>query len=148
MFAYEIKNVAERYELPLVAVERNNHGHTTIAKLKEIYPLRHIFSHKPDKLGFESNLVTKPQAFFRMNTAINDELVEIPSGRIQREMRIYDKENLRVIRSNDDTITNHFDVLTACVIGFSMIDHAGAIRRKKPIRQSTCARRGVGMRGT
>jgi hypothetical protein len=145
MFAYEIKNLAERYENPLVAVERNNHGHTTISKLRDIYPERNIYKDDKGKLGWQTNLVSKPKMFYDMNTAVNEDLVNINSARIISEARRYDKEELRIAKTTDDT-TQHFDLLTATVIGFQMKDHAGSIRKKIITNQSP-VKRGTGIRG-
>lgn len=148
LFAFEIKNLAEKYELPLVAVERNNHGHTTIAKLQEIYPERHIYAYAPDKYGWLTNLITKPKMMYDLSNAINDELVEVVSGRILAEMRRYDKGDLRIIRGTEDT-TDHWDLLIAATIGFQMKDFAAAVRRKKTSTGSgSTVRRGKGIRGT
>ena len=48
-FAYEIKNGAEKYQMAHVAVERNNHGHTTVAKLRDIYPEQNIYKDAKNK---------------------------------------------------------------------------------------------------
>ncbi len=119
IFAYQIKNGAEKYSMALVAVERNNHGHTTLSKLKEIYPIRNIFVDEKDKLGWDTNLVSKPKMMFDLSTAVNDSLIEIPSILIVSEMRRYDKEELNTTRFND-LATQHWDLLTACAIGFQM----------------------------
>lgn len=119
MFAYEIKNLGEKYELPLVAVERNNHGHTTISKLREIYPDRHI--HKvddKDKYGWQTNLVSKPKMLYDLNTAISEELIELISSRIISEARRYDKDDLHITKGNEET--KHYDLLIAVAIGFQM----------------------------
>jgi len=119
LLAYEIKNGATKYEYAFGAVERNNHGHTTISKLKEIYPERLIYKDDKDKFGWLSNLVSKPKMMFDLNTAVNNELVDIPSQGIVSEMRRYDKEDLR-IKNYDDEATEHYDLLIACAIGFQM----------------------------
>ena len=98
MLAFEIKNIADLYKCPIVAVERNNHGHTTISKLREIYPERYIYQTPDDKFGWLTNLVTKPKMMFDLNTAINENLIKIVSPRIISEMRRYDKEELREIK--------------------------------------------------
>ena len=118
MFAYEIKNLGEKYELPLVAIERNNHGHSTLSKLTEIYPERHLFKDDKDKTGWQTNLVSKPKMMYDIRTAINEELVEISSARIISECRRYDKEDLRILKGNEDT--QHYDLLMAMAIGFQM----------------------------
>jgi hypothetical protein len=147
LFAYEIKNLAEKYELPLVAVERNNHGHTTLSKLREIYPERHIFKDDKDKLGWQTNLVSKPRMLYDLNTAVNEDLITINSPRLLSEMRRYDKEDLRILKSTEDT-TAHFDLLMAASIGFQMKDHARAVRRNKPKQSTPTVVRGHGLHGT
>lgn len=146
LLAYEIKNIAEKYEYPLVAVERNNHGLTTITKLREIYPDRHIYKDEKGKHGWTTNLVTKPQMMYDFNTAINEELANINSPKIISEARRYDKEGLRIVKADEST-TAHYDLLTAAVIGFQMRYEAGMLRHKKSTPTSAPVRRGGGMRG-
>jgi hypothetical protein len=146
LFAYEIKNLCEKYEYPLVAIERNNHGHTTISKLRDIYPDRHIWKDDKGKPGWLTNLITKPQVMYDLNTSVNEELVDINSHRIISEMRRYDKEDIRVVKASDDT-TAHFDLLVACAIGLQMKDYAAAVRVKKKSNVTT-VHRGTGIRGT
>lgn len=133
MFAYEIKNLGERYEFPLVAVERNNHGHTTIAKLKEIYPERKIYKDDKEKLGWHTNLVSKPQMLYELNTAINEELAELVSSRIISEARRYDKENLRILKGDEET--KHYDLLIAAAIGFQMKNFCANDNAEKKLQE-------------
>jgi len=146
MFAYEIKNLAEKYQYPLVAVERNNHGHTTLSKLSEIYPDRHIYKDGKDKMGWQTNLVSKPAMMYDINTAVNEELVDIFSRNILGEMRRYDKNDLRILKGTEET--QHFDLLMACAIGFQMKDHAKAPRQSRPKPKGQSVRRGTGLRAT
>lgn len=119
MLAFEIKNIADKYENPIVAVEANNHGHTTLSKLREIYPERCIYKHAEGRFGWVTNLVTKPRMLFEFNTAVNENLVKICSNRIISEARRFDREELREIKNKSET-TSHFDLLMAAVIGFQM----------------------------
>ncbi len=138
LLAYEIKNGAERYGDCLVAVERNNHGHTTLSKLREIYPKQFIYKTKRDnddnfkntsniKWGWETNKVSKPKMFFDFNDALNDDVLDIPSKIIKSEMKRYDREELDDVKFYDEE-TNHWDLLTASVIGFQM--RSKSIRRE------------------
>jgi len=136
LFAYEIKVGASKYDMAYVCPERNNHGHTTIATLKTIYPIHLIYVDDKDKLGWETNLVSKPKMFYDFNTAVNNELVDIPSKEIASEARRYDRENLDVRVFNEDA-TAHWDLLTACVIGFQMKDHRPL--KENPVGQSVTA---------
>jgi len=118
LFAYEIKAGAEKYKMAYVAVERNNHGHSTLSKLKEIYPERNIYREK-NKYGWETNLVTKPKMVFDLAAATNNDLVDIPDRILAGEMRRYDKQYLNTARFDQDA-TQHYDVLMAACIGFQM----------------------------
>jgi hypothetical protein len=119
LLAYELKMAGDKYGTCLIAVERNNHGHTTLSKLKDIYNARKIYVDDKDRLGWETNLVSKPKMLYDFNTAINDELVDIPDRILISEMRRYDKEELNE-RGFDDERTQHFDILIAAAIGFQM----------------------------
>lgn len=126
--AYLVRDIWNRYWTCLVAVERNNHGHTTLSKLREIYPKGKIFTEiredyitkeKTEKMWWHSNMTTKPKIFFDMALAIEQEAVEIRDGDILHEMRVYDRDKLNEVKT-DPNATNHFDLLTACTIWYHM----------------------------
>ncbi len=123
IFAYEIKKGATKFEFAVVAPERNNHGHTTISKLREIYPERLIYKDEKERFGWQTNLVSKPKMFYDLSTAANDTLIDVPSRECVSEMRRYDKDQLRV-RAYDEETTEHFDMLTAMAIGFQLRDYS------------------------
>jgi len=123
MFAFELKNAGEKYRMALIAVERNNHGFATLTKLKEEYPEEKIYKDEKDRLGWQTNLATKPKMMFDLNTAVNDDLVDIPSKRILIEMQLYDQRELDSAKF-DPEATRHFDLLTAAAIGFQMKSYA------------------------
>lgn len=131
LLAYEIRNGAERYGNPIVGVERNNHGYATLVKLKEIYPTSHIFKEtsidraldtQGVRLGWHTNLASKPRIFFELKSAIEDNLIKIYDRGLLIEMKIYDKNELNVIKGDEET-TNHFDLLMALAIAFEMRKH-------------------------
>lgn len=122
LFAHELVAGAKRYYMAMIAPERNNHGHATISRLKQIYPEELIYKDDKDRWGWETNLTTKPKMMVELSTAINNELVDIPSVPIQNEARRYDKENLNTARFDEDA-TQHWDLLIACAIGFQMKDY-------------------------
>lgn len=123
IFAYEIKNGATRYQFAFGAVERNNHGHTTISKLRDIYQEPLLYKDDKDRHGWHTNLVSKPKMMYDLNTAVNNDLLDNPSQGIASEMRRYDKEDLR-FKNYDDEATEHFDLLMSTAIAFQMKDFA------------------------
>ena len=118
-FAYVLKDGGTKYGMAIIAPERNNHGHTTISKLKEIYPEEYIYKDDKGKYGWETNLVSKPKMMYDLSTGVNNELVEVPSRQIISEARRYDKEELQSMRF-DPEATQHFDLLIGAAIGFQM----------------------------
>ena len=64
-FANRIKEVAEYYNEAYVVVEANNHGLTTLAKLKDIYPIGkiHYDAEAPEQLmglGYKTTVKSRP----------------------------------------------------------------------------------------
>jgi len=129
LLAYELVNGGKRYDMAVIAPERNNHGHTTISKLKELYPEELIYKDAKDKFGWETNLVSKPKMMFDLSTATNNELIDIPSIHIQNEMRRYDKEEVSK-KGFDENATQHWDLLIATAIGFQLKDYSPIEKNK------------------
>ncbi len=139
ILAYECVAGGSTYGNAVVAVERNNHGHATLSKLKEIYPNEKIYKEFKDekvggqhtmKWGWNTNGATKPKMFYEMSTAVNEESVKINSENLLSEMRTYTSEQLQVMKATADQ-TRHWDLLTACVIGWQMRNEKQKI--KKPV---------------
>ena len=128
MFAYEVKNGGDRYGSCIAAVERNNHGHATLARLKDIYPniyaqdiqiKDNIIPTKSHKLGWLSTSSSKPQIMFGLKRAIEDHEICITDRAIIRELKMYDDNALKTIKY-DEELTNHFDLVIAIAIAFEM----------------------------
>lgn len=126
LFAFELKTQARAYNYALVMVERNNSGHATLTQLKQIYPPEYIYkeereqtetTEQTEKLGWHTNLVTKPRMFYDLSTAVNEELIELVSQQLIHEARMYDRGTLQKTKA-DPEATNHFDSLTATAIAF------------------------------
>lgn len=126
VLAYEVKRGAEKYGNALVAVERNNHGHTTIATLKGIYQnlytevtVDSIEDKMTTKYGWLTTGASKPKMMYELKSAVNNDQVDIPSKLILQEMRTYDKEDLGVTRF-DENQSRHWDRLMAMAIAYQM----------------------------
>ena len=134
MFAYELKRIGLLYGSALICPERNNHGHTTISKLKEIYP--NIYKAVDERKNFEvrktgvkikkygwlTTSVTKPIMLHELRDAISNDLIEIPSEELLHELRTYDRENLDITKY-DDSVTRHWDLVMALAIAYQMRKH-------------------------
>ncbi len=123
LLAYEILVGARAFGNCLVAVERNNHGFTTLSKLKEIYPniyqeekFDKMTNKKTTKLGWNTNLATKPKMLYDLRTVIDNEAVELSSADLIRECKIYP---INEVDSMNNDLT-HYDRVIAAAIGFQM----------------------------
>lgn len=137
--AHEIVRGAERYGRPMVSVERNNHGHTTLSKLRELYDHKRIYKQlrkekvrttRTFKFGWDTNSATKPKMFYDLSTVVNSNEVALSDAGLILEARMYTKDGVRTIRPKDGQ-TAHFDKLTALTIAWQTRVEALAIENKK-----------------
>lgn len=129
--AYIIRNIGRTYNEGLVAVERNNHGHATLVKLKEIYPHEKIYKQEIKdreedtetyRLGWSTNLSSKPMMAYDFKTAFNDWLLTVPDMDLLLEIKTYDQDDLAVIRATKEQV-KHWDKLIAAFICYQMRNH-------------------------
>ena len=64
-FANELNTLAKMYtsksgKVPLVGVERNNHGHAVLLELKEHIKYLNLFQHKDENYGWLTDKITRP----------------------------------------------------------------------------------------
>lgn len=139
ILAYEIRNGARAYGNPIVAVERNNHGGTTLNELKGIYKnlyteirTNKINNEETDRLGWDTNPRSKPKMFYDLKTALNDDVFKCNARNVLLEMNTYDAGRLNKLRESEDE-TNHWDLLTSCCIAFQMrtLAKPSKIKRKQ-----------------
>lgn len=129
VFAYELKREGELYGKPIVGVEINSTGLTTISSLRNIYPIEKIYRRQEmdkaagkitKKLGWRTTSQTKPEMIYQLKTAIEEGRLIIRDERILKEMREYGISDL----SEGDKTTRHFDLLVATAIAWQMNQYA------------------------
>lgn len=78
-FAKLLSEVGRKYNTAMLGVERNNHGHTVISRLKEPenYPKNALFYHDDKKIGWKTNALTRPIMLDEYSQAIREELIKI-----------------------------------------------------------------------
>ena len=129
-FSYELASMGNQYGSCIIAVERNNHGHATINKLKEMYfnlYREHTKDRELDKmtekLGWHTTAATKPELLMSLKFAIENNELLIPDRSALMELKKYGSEDLKQIRY-DDKLSQHFDILMALAIAWEMRNHA------------------------
>ena len=57
-----------------------------------------------------------------LKTTLEEELLKIPDRALLIEMKVYDRDELNVVKADPDA-SNHFDILIACAICWEMRKH-------------------------
>lgn len=135
-FGSEIVRQANMFGECLVAPEKNNHGHATIAILKQEYSKRKIYKTESKdtktygefdvakELGWHTNGATKPKMLFALKKAIEDGLLELTDKDLINEAKSYSRNDLMEDVTDPRLTTRHFDLLIACAIAWQLKDIA------------------------
>lgn len=124
LLAHEIKSGGQRYGNCLAAVERNNHGFTTLAILKDIY--FNIYKEKDDKLGWHTNMASKPKMLHELRTAVHEGLIDVADASLRQEIISYPATDLNETRvDEEDETMGHYDRVIALAIAWQMRGLAG-----------------------
>lgn len=139
VYGDEVARQGERYGQCLMAPERNNQGHATIGRLKQIYPLDKIYKTQPKQTkvklpgqpdipreyGWHTNGMTKPKMVFDLVKAIDNGYLQLNCPALIAEARSYTRNDLMDGEVDPRLTTRHFDLLVACAIAYQMKDHVG-----------------------
>lgn len=131
-FADEIKREGEYFGLPLTAPERNNHGHATIARARQLglklyrapQDQTKIDQKMPLQFGWQTNALTKPKMIFGLVKAVNDGLLQLSDENLIAECKSYTRNDLIDEEKDPRLTTRHFDLLIAAAIAWQMKDYA------------------------
>lgn len=133
-FGDEISNEADRFGLPLVAVE-NNKFDMCIGRLKQIYKNLYFTEPKEAKIsekqtissityGWNTNAMTKPKMLFELKKAVEDGHLELSDADLIAEARSYSRDDLMDQDDDPRLTTRHFDLLIAAAIAWQMRNFA------------------------
>lgn len=144
-FGYELAAQGNRYGACLIAPESNNHGHATIAILKQEYD--NIYTRqnadtkkdgeveKPKEYGWHTNAATKPKMAFALKKAVEDGLLLLEDPALIAEAKSYSRDDLMDKDVDPRLTTRHFDLLTAAMIAWQMKDHAEPAPEQIPLEE-------------
>jgi hypothetical protein len=121
-FASMIDEVANLYKsktnvYPLVAVERNNHGHAVLLQLGEHLKYPAMYRHPDDKLGWLTNNVTRP-------IMINAFIEGVESNLVKFNDKITLGECMTLINNNgkiEAVEGKHDDCVVSSAIGIQLL---------------------------
>jgi len=117
--AHEVKAGGNRYGNCMAGVERNNHGFATLSILKGIY--FNIYMDEHEKLGWHTNLASKPKMLHDLRSAIHEGSIEICDQMLKTEIVSYSSTDLNTpnVDEEDETV-GHFDRVIALAIAWQL----------------------------
>ena len=139
-FGDEVAKQGNRFGECLVGPEKNNHGHATIGRLKQIYDRSKILITPRDEdkrkegigleYGWETNSLTKSKMLSALSKAVEDGLVSLNDEDLIKEARSYTRNDLMDGTVDPRMATRHFDLLMAACIAWQMKDLATVSKPK------------------
>jgi len=132
VFGDEIRRQSYNFGYCLVAPEKNNHGHTTIARLRQLEADIFITPKKDTVIsftqakeyGWHTNPISKSKMLFALTKAIEDGHLQLNDKALIDECKSYTRNDL-IDQENDPRLTTrHFDLLVALAIAWQMKDYA------------------------
>lgn len=132
-FGDEIRNQADKFGEPIVAVE-NNKFDSCLERLRTLnYPNLYFQEMKPTRvgtpptvrtLGWNTNSDTKSKMLFALKKAVEDGHLELSDADLISELRSYTRDDLMDREDDVRLTTRHFDLLIAAAIAYWMKDFA------------------------
>ncbi len=127
-FAHKLMDLAKLYVIrketwPLLAVERNNHGHAVLLELEDHIKYRNLFRHKDERFGWVTDRISRPIMLNALIDAVES-----------RNFRFVDKmflnECLTLINDEGKIQAakgKHDDTIIAAAIGLQMCVEVGGL---------------------
>lgn len=133
VFGDEINRETDYFGRPVTGIEKNNHGHATIARARQLEV--NLFktppketkvdqSPAPTEYGWQTNALTKPKMIFALVKAVNDGLYDPADPALISEIKNYTRNDLIDDEKDPRMTTRHFDLLVAAAIAWQMKDYA------------------------
>jgi hypothetical protein len=138
-FGDEIRREADFFGNSLTCPERNNHGHATIARLKQLEANlwrerkndAKVVDSVSSEYGWHTNAATKPKMIFALSKAVEDGLIDLSDENLIRECKGYTRNDLIDNEIDPRLTTRHFDLLVAAAIAWQMKDYAQVKKEEK-----------------
>lgn len=137
-FGDEINRQSDLFGRSITAIEKNNHGHATIARCRQLDVNLFLTPGKDVKIGnstateygWNTNGLTKSKMLFDLKKAIEDGLLILNDKDLIQELKSYTRNDLMDDEKDVRLTTRHFDMLIACAIAWQTKDTA-QIKKKE-----------------
>lgn len=141
VFGDEINREADYFGGCMVMPEKNNHGHATISRLRQLGTKMGFTPPKDSKVivttareyGWQTNALTKPKMMFDLSKACDDGLLQLNDKDLIQEAKSYSRNDLMDDENDPRLTTRHHDLLIACAIAWQMKNYAVVPDRFAPV---------------
>lgn len=136
-FGDEVVRESDIFGGSIIAVEKNNHGHATIARAKQLNANQYYTQGKatqigqtpPKEYGWHTNPASKPKMMFDLVKAVDDGHLLLNDESLIAEAKSYTRDDLMDTEVDPRLTTRHFDLLIACAIAYQMKDYARIVEK-------------------
>lgn len=143
VFGDEITRQSNIFGGSLVGIEKNNHGHATIARCKQLETNLYktqgsqikVDDTQPTEYGWQTNGLTKSKMLFDVKKAVEDNLLDLSDKDLISEFRGYTRNDLMDNEKDPRLTTRHFDLLISCAIAWQMKDFCEVARKTEWIQE-------------
>lgn len=120
-FAFKLSEMCNLYKFPsryppLLAVERNNHGHAVLLQLNEVIGYSNLYMHHDEKLGWRSDGISRPKMMDKFVEAFDSMHLKIPDKDILSECLTLINNNGKIEAASG----KHDDLIIACAIALQI----------------------------
>lgn len=131
-FGDEIRRETDYFGDCLAAPERNNHGHATVARARQLgvnlyaTPTKEtvVKATSAKEYGWHTNALTKPKMLFALASAVEKGHLLLNDKDLIQECMSYTRNDLIDTENDPRMTTRHFDMLIAAAIAWQMKDFA------------------------
>lgn len=121
IFAQKLHEIGKLYSspggiFPILAVERNNHGHAVLLALDEMHCYPNLYVHSDERLGWKTDNITRPVMMNTIVDAIEDRVIRVDDREILNECLTL-VDNAGKIEAADG---KHDDCITASAIALQV----------------------------
>lgn len=140
VFGDEVSRESNIFGGCIAGIEKNNHGHATIARARQLNVKQYETQGKETKIdsngkateyGWHTNALTKPKMIFALSKAVEDGLIALNDKDLIQECKSYTRNDLIDDEKDPRLTTRHFDLLIAACISWQMKDFAQVAKEEE-----------------
>lgn len=118
-FAHKLNALGKLYGrsyMPMLSVERNNHGHAVLQELSEHIRYNNLYAHEDMKLGYPTTRLTRPDLFYTFVEAVESQDLKIVDNTLFQECLTLVNNQGKI----EAVSGKHDDLIVAAALGIQL----------------------------